>query len=109
MRPWPWPTSEVTWFSTKAFKALKGHPRRRELIEPFLVILATVGIDDSGPVRSLSGWASRLDLPALARTIAATEDVYVRRFAEHEAGAMRRRGDLIHLRSKASWWDIRTK
>jgi hypothetical protein len=105
MYQWPWPAPEVDWFMARARRAV-DQPRADDLIEAFMVHLA-VGLEE--PVENLAAWAKKYSLSGLRREIESVEDVGLRRLAEREAGMPKRRGDLIRIRSKQSWWDIRTK
>lgn len=108
MPGWPWPDEEVKWFTARARRALDGHPRPGRLISAVLVHLATHDVGD-GPVRNLSVWAKKYSLRRLREYIEAFDAPGIRELAEAEAGVPRRRGDLVQLRTKATWWDIRTK
>jgi len=99
--------SEVEWFLARARRALPEQ-RADDLSTAFLVHLATVGIGGA-PVENLAAWAKRCSLVHLRREIQSMQDSYIHGLAEAEAGMPKRRGDLIRVRSKLSWWDMRTK
>lgn len=107
MYRWPWPDSEVAWVVARARRAL-DRPRVDELIDAFLIHLATADFGD-GPVRQLAAWVKRFSLNDLRREVESIEDKRLRALAEMEAGMPRRRGDIVRIRSKKSWWDVRTK
>lgn len=105
MSRWPWPEVEVEFFTTRALRAMEGHPRRRELVHVFLVHLAAHGEPGSNrPVRELKTWVKKEPQARLRYRI---EHEDVRRLAEREVGWQQRRGDLVRIRAKSSWWDIR--
>jgi hypothetical protein len=97
---WPWPQHHVQWFLVRCRKALGEHPQRERIALRYLAHLAT----GDEPIRDLAAWCRGQSLGRLRRRI---EDADVLRLAEREAGMRKRRGDIIHLRTRPSWWDIR--
>lgn len=108
MSRWPWPDTEVAWFMARSRRVMDGHPRRDRLIQTLMVHLATHD-HGGGPVRDLAAWAKKHSTGRLREHIETFDAPDIRHFAETQAGAPRRRGDLIQIRSKPRWWDIRTK
>lgn len=106
MSRWPWPEAEVEFFRMRAMRAMEGHPRSSQLVHRFLIRLAAHGEPGSNrPVKTLKTWIKKEPQTRLRRRIQALD---VHELADREVGWPRRRGDIIQIRTKHSWWNTDT-
>lgn len=103
MSKWPWPQAEVDFFIDRATRVMEDHPQRHAVVRNFLISLA---LPDSSrePVRELRKWTRGRSQRRLRQAI---EEADLHRIAVAAAGVPSRRGDIVQLRTKPSWWDVR--
>lgn len=109
MPGWPWPDTQLAYYARKARRAMVDHPRAGELTRACLIRLAVCG-SGGAPVADLKAWVRAVTLPQLRESIEALDNPALREWVERQVGWPEgKRGDVIHMRTRALWWGMRSK